>query len=228
MGADRQAMLARSLHRRAHLRLVIAAIIGVGVSLFTGNTDFATRSLIGWDVGVTILLLGIWRMMATTTLAELRMKAAQQDETAPVILGLMLTAVAASLWGIVAEIGSVRHPADHRALAVAVPVATLVLSWLCMHMLFATHYAHRFYGDRAGGEPGNPGLIFPEKQPTPGYMEFVYFAFCIGMTYQVSDVMTATRTFRRLITLHGALSFFYNTFVLAWAVNLFSMLASSG
>jgi uncharacterized membrane protein len=45
------------------------------------------------------------------------------------------------------------------------------------------------------------------------------------MTYQVSDVMTCTRTFRRLVTFHGALSFFYNTFVLALAVNLFSGLS---
>ena len=45
------------------------------------------------------------------------------------------------------------------------------------------------------------------------------------MTYQVSDVMTCTREFRKLVTFHGALSFFYNTFVLALAVGLFSGLS---
>ena len=105
------------------------------------------------------------------------------------------------------------------------PLATVVLSWTCMHMLFATHYAHRYYGDNEGMEPSRPGLLFPEPNATPGYGDFVYFSFCIGMTYQVSDVMTVTRPFRNLVTIHGALSFFYNTFVLALAVSLFGTLA---
>jgi uncharacterized membrane protein len=90
-------------------------------------------------------------------------------------------------------------------------------------MLFAIHYAHRYYGEPA--QEAGRGLIFPEPNAAPNYSEFVYFAFCIGMTYQVSDVMTCTRAFRRLVTFHGALSFFYNTFVLALAVNLFSGLS---
>ena len=222
-----QRIAVQSLHRGAHLRLVFAVTIGIGVALLAGNTDIATRSLIGWDICVVVLLLGIWHMMATTTLAKLRLKAAQQDETAPVILGLMIAAVVASLWGILAEMSYARSAAGRgTGLFILLALGTLVLSWLCMHMLFATHYAHRYYSDRANVGEASPGLIFPEHDPVPSYMEFVYFAFCIGMTYQVSDIMTGTRAFRRLITLHSALSFFYNTFVLALAVNLFSGLSS--
>jgi uncharacterized membrane protein len=105
-------------------------------------------------------------------------------------------------------------------------LSTLVLSGLCMHLLFAVHYAHRYHGDHAKAKKAGAGLIFPEPDAVPSYREFVYFAFCIGMTYQVADVMMGTRAFRTLITLHGALSFFYNRFVLALAVDLFGGLSS--
>ena len=182
------------------------------------------RWLIGWDVGVTVLLLNIWHMMAATTLEHLQVKAAQQDESAPVILGVMIAAVLASLGGVLAEVHNARQATGGTAVYFALlALSTLLLSWLCMNVLFAIHYAHRYYGEPAQ-EIGR-GLIFPEPNATPNYTEFVYFAFCIGMTYQVSDVMTCTRVFRRLVTFHGALSFFYNTFVLALAVNLFSGLS---
>ena len=49
----------------------------------------------------------------------------------------------------------------------------------------------RYSRARAG-----PGLIFPELDAVPSYGEFVYFAFFIGMTYQVADTWRAgTRTF---------------------------------
>ena len=182
------------------------------------------RWLIGWDAGVAVLLLGSWHMMAKTTLEHLQVKASQQDENAPVILGVMIAAVLASLGGVLAEIHNARHATGGAAAYfVLLAMGTLLLSWLCMNVLFAIHYAHRYYGEPAQ-EIGR-GLIFPEPNAAPNYTEFVYFAFCIGMTYQVSDVMTCTRAFRRLVTFHGALSFFYNTFVLALAVNLFSGLS---
>ena len=185
---------------------------------------WAIRWLIGWDAGVAVLLVSIWHMMASATLEHLQVKAAQQDETAPVILGLMSAAVLASLGGVLAVIHDTRQAAPGTAAyLVLLALGTLLLSWLCMNVVFAIHYAHRYYGEPA--QEGGRGLIFPEPNAAPNYSEFVYFAFCIGMTYQVSDVMTSTRAFRRLVTFHGALSFFYNTFVLALAVSLFSGIA---
>jgi uncharacterized membrane protein len=218
----KQRIAARALHRGAHYRLLFAALVGIGAAWGTPHADMATRSLVGWDIGVLVLLLGIWHMMATTTLAELRRKASQQDETAPIILALMMAAVVASLGGILAEMNDARAEAGRgTGFFILLALATLVLSWLGMHMLFAIHYAHTYYGDHDNSDNSSRGLIFPEHDPAPSYMEFVYFALCLGMTYQVSDIMTGTRAFRRLITLHSALSFFYNTFVLALAVNLF-------
>lgn len=226
MASDRKSAT-KSLHRGAHYRLLFSVVMGAGAALFARNTDIATRSLIGWDVCVIVMLLGIWRMMATTTLVELRRRAAQQDETGPVILGLMVAAVVASLAGILAEMNHARSAGiGGTDFFILLVLGTLVLSWLCMHILFATHYAHRYYGERDTANKSGSGLIFPEPNAAPNYTEFVYFAFCVGMTYQVADIMTGTRAFRKLITLHGVLSFFYNTFVLALAVSLFSGISS--
>ena len=224
MSIDHQSAPRHSLHRGAHLRLLFAIAVGAAVAVLTPVQDWAIRWLIGWDAGVAVLLTSMWRMMARTTLEHLQVKAAQQDENAPVILGLMIAAVLASLGGVLAVIHDTRQAAGGiAAYLVLLALGTLLLSWLCMHVLFAVHYAHRYYGEPA--QEAGRGLIFPEANAAPNYSEFVYFAFCIGMTYQVSDIMTCTRPFRRLVTFHGALSFFYNTFVLALAVNLFSGLS---
>jgi uncharacterized membrane protein len=211
------------MHRGAHLRQLLAIAVGAAVCAVAPAKDWAIRGLIGWDAGVMVLLLSIGHMMAKTTLEHLQVKAAQQDENAPVILGVMIAAVLASLGGVLAVIHDTRAAAGGVAYLVLLALGTLLLSWLCMNVLFAIHYAHRYYGET--GEEAGRGLIFPEPQAAPNYAEFIYFAFCIGMTYQVSDVMTRTREFRKLVTFHGALSFFYNTFVLALAVGLFSGLS---
>src|SRR5262249_38812472 len=157
-----------------------------------------------------VLIVGTAYMMFSTTLPQLKRKAAQEDEAAPVILTFMLTAIAASLGGIIAEVANARHGGPDEPFYIALSLVTLVLSWVCMHVLFATHYAHNYYSNGSGRDGG---LTFPDSAEHPTYGDFVYFAFCIGMTYQVSDVMTQGRSFRPLITLHAGLSFFYNTFV---------------
>ena len=62
-------------------------------------------------------------------------------------------------------------------------------------------------------------LIFPGGL-RPTYGDFLYFSFTIGMTFQVSDVQIADAKIRRLVLLHGAISFFYNSVILALTINL--------
>ena len=49
--------------------------------------------------------------------------------------------------------------------------------------------------------------------------DFLYFSFVIGMTAQTSDVGIVGRPLRRLALAHGVVSFFYNTVIVALAVN---------
>jgi uncharacterized membrane protein len=51
-------------------------------------------------------------------------------------------------------------------------------------------------------------------------MDFAYFAFVIGMTFQVSDVEITCRNIRRKVLVHGLISFAINTFVVALTINI--------
>ena len=64
-------------------------------------------------------------------------------------------------------------------------------------------------------------LDFPGEE-RPDYRDFAYFSFVIGMTCQVSDVDVTSREMRRLVLLHGILSFGFNTVILALTINTVS------
>ncbi len=72
-------------------------------------------------------------------------------------------------------------------------------------------------------DPGGVGIVggleFPGER-RPDYLDFMYFALVLGMTFQVSDVQITSRKFRRLAAVHGLLSFLYNTIILALTLNI--------
>jgi uncharacterized membrane protein len=51
-------------------------------------------------------------------------------------------------------------------------------------------------------------------------VDFVYFSFVIGMTAQVSDVGITDKAIRHAVTVHGIISFVFNTALLALMVNI--------
>ena len=107
-----------------------------------------------------------------------------------------------------------------RFIYVPVAVLSMLFSWIVVHTTFCFHYTHLYYSD----DPANPdthagGLDFPGDQK-PDFLDFAYFSFVIGMTFQVSDVQITSVRLRRLALVHGLLSFGLNTFVVALVVNL--------
>jgi uncharacterized membrane protein len=65
------------------------------------------------------------------------------------------------------------------------------------------------------------GLIFPGNE-SPDFMDFAYFSFVLGMTFQVSDVNITNSFIRRLALFHGLLSFVFNTAIIALTINIIS------
>jgi uncharacterized membrane protein len=82
---------------------------------------------------------------------------------------------------------------------------------------FAYRYAHEYYADTDAGPEG--GLNFPGED-APDYLDFIYFSFVLGMTFQVSDVNITGRKMRRLATLQGLIGYMFNTVVLALTINI--------
>jgi uncharacterized membrane protein len=98
-------------------------------------------------------------------------------------------------------------------------VSTLVLGWFVLQTVFALRYAHRYFGDLDDDGSIDRGVKFPGEPPRT-YHDFIYVAVCVGATAQVSDFNITTARYRRLVTQHALLAFFYNTMVLALGINI--------
>lgn len=208
---------------KLHAYLFIGSMIGIGVAMFLpGGFRLTTRLLAGWDTGVAIYLVLIQWLMMRCDVDRIRRRAAEQDEGAFAILLLTVIATIASLVAIVVELGGLKQAPQADAITqVLVAGATILLSWAFVHTIFAIHYAHEYYGERRDGKIG--GLTFPEDAK-PNYWDFLYFSLVIGMTSQVADVQITSKVIRRVVSMHGVLSFFFNLTVLALTVNMVSNL----
>ena len=209
---------------RLHGKLLGSFAFGVLVALAAMWTPWqlATKLLAGWDAFILVYLAQIYTHVRRGDIAQLRRRAAEEDESAVVLLLLSCLAAFASLAALVAELGRLADAGPlETALCVAVSIGTILLSWAFVHTSFALHYAHEFYGEGRDRKLG--GLKFPGNSD-PDYWDFFYFSLVIAMTSQVSDVAVQSRSIRRVVTLHGVLSFFFNLGVLALTINMMSNL----
>jgi uncharacterized membrane protein len=198
----------------ARPRTFIAVAVGIVAFLVLPESlRLVTRMLIGWDVFVALYLLLVYIMMMRCGLAYIRRNAVLQDDGRFLIPLLTALGAFASIAAIVFELGASKHSVPELALA----TLTITLSWAAVHTGFALHYAHEYY---RGAKPG--GLQFPsgDQHEAADYWDFVYFSFVIGMTAQVSDVGITDKTIRRIATVHGIISFVFNTALVALMVNI--------
>ncbi len=195
-----------------------------GVVVFSALPEsmrLAVRLSAAWVAGV-MLFLGLTALVIADASPErVRRRARLLDQRRSVILAVIVAAAAVSL---LALGFTVQKQPGETALALATRIVlaglTVVASWTLTHTMFALHYAHDYYGDGpAAGDDDRGGLAFPGGE-LPDYWDFVYFAFVVGMTCQVSDVQVTSRAMRRMTLIHGVLSFFFNAVILALAVNL--------
>jgi Predicted membrane protein len=205
------------LRAKFHPRLLMALLIGTAVALILsaiGRPSLNSRILIGWDAGVVAYLATVGLMAFRSSIGQMRRRASLEDEGALATLVLTLSAAIASLAAIAVELQGT-DGSENTAFRLSVAGVTIICSWFFVHMIFAVHYAHEFYGDE--GERG--GLQFPQT-PEPDYWDFMYYAFNLGAAAQTSDVLVVSKRMRRLTLAHTILSFLFNTTVLALAVNV--------
>lgn len=198
---------------RRHGRFLAALAVGfaAGLALPMALID---RTLAGGNLFFAAYLALAARFAHRLTGADLRRHGAEDDEGGHVIVLLAVGAVALCLWAVFGTLGD-RTGAGW--LRPAMAVASVPLGWATLHMVMAFHYARLFYAVEAGQRAG--GLDFPGTRD-PGPWDFIYFSMTLGMTAQTSDVAIRDTRLRRVVVLHSALSFFFNTVLLALAVNV--------
>lgn len=203
---------------RARPRLMASIALGIAVMAMCwldGQLAVSRRFLIAWDAGVALYLVLVFVLMARSSVDEIRLHAASQDEGRLGVLVLTVLAAMASLGAIVAELVT-KEGTNPTGMQLTLATITIVLSWVFIHTIFALHYAHDYYGEHGAKKSG---LNFPADDE-PDYWDFVYFSFVIGMTCQVSDVQVESRLIRRTVAAHGVVSFLFNTALLALMINI--------
>lgn len=201
--------------RIAPARFVLFAVLCVaGVSAGIALLGWRLGTMVGFDFAALVFLISCLPLLNDRSDA-MRELARRNDANRPMLLVISVAVSLAVLVAVAAELsqkGALKPP------VILLVVATLALAWIFSNTIYALHYAHMFYiGDGAGDDCG--GLEFPGSAE-PDYWDFVYYAFCLGMTFQTSDVSVVDGRFRRVSTGHCLAAFVFNLGVIAFTINV--------
>jgi uncharacterized membrane protein len=180
--------------------------------------------LVGWILCLTsyLVLLGIVILNANGPMTQERVS---KDE--PKRMKLLVLTVLFALFGtgvagfLLTAVG--KHSLGHSRLLLTLSVLAVLLAWFDLHTAFGQHYARLYYQDKdIHGQPFKEGMrkgfVFPgTEQPT--YLDFLYVAFTLALTYSMSDVLVQSEVMRRTVLLHSLVSFFFYSMVLAGVLN---------
>jgi uncharacterized membrane protein len=204
---------APAARHRAFGVAALAAILGFGIILAAAGPRLAV--ITAADIFfLAFLFLGFFEVLRLNH-SRLRDWAGEEDQP-PLIIFLVTTlAAATALFYLFREV----NRGEGITFVLVLALAAAPLGWATAHLMAAFHYA-RLYFFRPPGRSRDalPGLGFPGTDQ-PDAWDFVYFSFIIGMTAQVSDVTVQRSDIRRFVLLHGVISFFMNTVILATVVN---------
>lgn len=205
-------------------RILVAAFIALIIFFIAYKENTKQLSVLyGWISFAFITLAFSWITILVRHPKEISVIAKEQDASFWIIFLLVIGAAFISLFGIFLFLqGLPTFSKTGLSAHIVLSIIGVLLSWLLIHTLFTTRYAHLYY--KGTGHQTNPyagGLEFPGGE-RPDFLDFAYFSFVLGMTFQTADVSISGRLIRRLALLHGFLSFVYNTGIIALSINVIS------
>lgn len=215
------------LHRATRLLIALSLSLTLYIFLRFMKTGSAFSFLYAWILFAVLILAFAWITIAVNEPATVGAVASEQDNSPLVTFLFIVCAAFISLFAILALLKSLSTSSSGLLTRqhILLSVVAVVCSWTLIHTLFTLRYAHLYYtypthAEKAQEKP-NGGLLFPGNEP-PDLLDFAYFAFTLGMAFQVSDVAVTSQPLRRLVLVHGLLSFVYNTVIVAFSINILS------
>lgn len=193
-----------------HARFYAGALLGVAVYFLSSGLEPVARAAAAGDAFFLFYIIASSILVMRLDEKGLKKRAATEDEGAVIALLIALGVIVLCSIGIFTVLNEKQNP---QTLVIVLSIASAPLGWFMLHMLGAFHYANMQYL----GE-GKSAFKFPGTGE-PGPWDFLYFSFVVGMTAQVSDVQVLTTTARRAVLIHSVVSFFFNTVLIAMAVN---------
>jgi uncharacterized membrane protein len=214
-------------YNKKALRLYLSLALGLIVLLVMRNYYSPVVSLMSsWITFSGSYLISSWLIIFFFNPKEVRVLAEKEDASGSLIFLFVVCAAVISLFGVIFLLKSIPDESKRGlSLHILLSFSAIICSWLLVHTLFTLRYAHIYYlhhvYDEFNKQPHNCGIEFPNEKE-PDYLDFAYFSFVLGMTFQVSDVIITSKQVRRLALLHGFLSFIYNTVIVAFSINIIS------
>lgn len=210
----------------SHHRLLVSVAVSILTFFLIRNSISLQMALmISWDVFVFSVISLVWLLFIVAKPWQVQRLAGAQDNSRGFIFLLVTLAAMASVFAVIILLQTSAHLSQKQVLHhVLVAILSVVCSWVLLHTIFALRYAHIFYENVKPDDQGHQcgsGLLFPEEK-SPDYIDFAYFSFVVGMTFQVSDVEISSRRIRRLTLAHSLLSFMFNTVIVALSINVVS------
>jgi uncharacterized membrane protein len=206
----------QSQRRRVVECSAVGLVVGGAVALVA---PWQLAVLAGWVVAATLVLARVWFRIRHCDAIETRVLATFEDDSRASFELLLVGSSVVSLAGVAfGLVESHRSDTTLEVLLTLACVLTVALSWAVIHMVFALRYAHDYY------TPPEGGIDFKIPGYQPDYQDFVYVAFTVGMTFQVSDTDMNNRGIRRTVLRHALLAYLFSAIIVALMVNVIATL----
>lgn len=209
-----------------HRRFYLSALLGIFAWMMTGRFSSPLRLAIAGDTFFGAHLVLMTALAIRITPDQLRNWASVEDEGIIIIVIITLAVISFSLVSIFSVLNQSHRPSTPLLI---LSIISAPLGWFMLHTVAAFRYAHLYYANpisKSSSRSKIGGLKFPDTEE-PTAWDFLYYSFVLGMTAQVSDVQVLTTSMRKLALAHGIVSFYFNTVLIALAVNAAVVLAQS-
>ncbi|HLY69653.1 MAG TPA: DUF1345 domain-containing protein [Puia sp.] len=198
-----------------------ACVITFFILIVSGlQMEWITRIMISWDVFSMVLILMSAVTFFTMKPRQIRLLVKNQDASRSVVFMIVLISTVSSLVGIFLLLLNKQQWLLNKYVETLIYISGVNFSWLLLHIIFTFRYAHLYYANNQSGDVNWVPALEIHNELNPDYLDFAYFSFVIGMTFQVSDISIVSRQIRRLALLHGLLSFLFNTVIVALSINV--------
>ncbi|WP_068070872.1 DUF1345 domain-containing protein [Novosphingobium lentum] len=186
-----------------------------GYRHFLGGIGFGDPAAMGFDLAALVFIASLIPLLRDSDAETLRKHSEENDANR---FGVLLITTLVTVVVMSAIAGELPNASQGNHLSMIKLIGTLALTWLFANIVYAMHYAHLFYSkdEKSGGDMG--GLDIPGCD-CPDYLDFLYFSFTLGMTFQTSDTQITGRSIRRIVILHSMAAFVFNIGVIAFTIN---------
>jgi len=195
------------------------SLIGLGTAVLTffllpHGFTILIKLLLSWVSFAIVYIICCWMVVVSASVDQIKHIAYKEDGSKIFVFSMILLACIASFCAVFFIVVSQK---EKDMILLVATMAGMLISWFLVHTVFLFHYARLYYKDIQSKKP----LDFPGDED-PDYLDFAYFSFVMGCTFQVSDVAITDKRLRRFALFHGLLSFSLNTFVIALSINIIS------